>query len=935
MAASNKIYTKQSSFANGEVSFDMWGRDDYAKYFVSAKTMENFIPLPYGGAQNRPGTYFIAEVKDSSKKVKLLPFQFSVEQAYIIEAGENYFRYYKDGGQIIDGSTIVETTTTYTEDYLFNLKTAQSADTLYLCNSSYVPKTLTRTSHYDWVFEDFNYESGPFRSQNVTDTTITPSAVTGTGITLTASDDIFEDDHVGSLWQISHDVTGQVINASYTSSVSSASSIVSDTLTMSSDGNLTVVVTGTWVGTLSIEDYVPVNKRWTVIRSYTANGTYTIPITNTAAINKFRARMTSQTSGTCVVTVTDGTSTVNAAFSPVPDYIKCKGSWSLITHGTWTGKIQLQRSKDEGVTWDTIRSYTSAADINVNDSGETDDLVYLRIVYTYTSGTCYVDLNAYSFANDGVVLITDVTSGTVATATVLTDLAFVTATEDWAEGSWSPKNGYPSCVKFYQNRLGFAGSTKDPLTFWMSQTGDYTNFLVNSPTEDSDSIVAPLVSEGLNSIRSMVSLSDMIAFTAGGEWKVGTGSESTALTPTSIIARQQGYRGASNIAPLIIGNRILYCQEMGSTIRDIGYSLTDDVYKGDDLTMLARHLFKNNEIVDWAFQQEPDGIIWGVRDDGVLLSFTYNKEQDVYAWARHITDGEYESVAAIPGDGQTEVYFVVKREINGETKRFIEKLMPRMTTTDPRDQFFVDCGLSLDEPITITGATKASPIVITAIGHGLSNGDYVDFSDIKGMTELNGFRGKVANKTTDTFELVNMDDDTNIDGTSYTTYKSGGYVRKAVITISNLNHLEGKTATILADGSVNSQQVVTDGSITLDDYASRVHVGIGYECNLETLNLDFPMADGTIQGRTKSIKNVTVRFENTYGGFVGINGDDYLEIIEQQLSETYGKPADLFTGDKKVSPYTDFETSATVYIRQSDPLPMTVLAIMSEVEIGD
>jgi hypothetical protein len=433
----------------------------------------------------------------------------------------------------------------------------------------------------------------------------------------------------------------------------------------------------------------------------------------------------------------------------------------------------------------------------------------------------------------------------------------------------------------------------------------------------------------------MVSIGNMIAFTAGGTWKIGTGSETASLAPTTIRALQQGYIGSSTLNPIVIGSRILYCQEMGSTVRDIGYTLTDDVYKGDDLTMLARHLFKNHKIVDWAFQQEPDGIVWAVREDGVLLSFTYNKEQDVYAWARHITDGEYESVAAIPGDGYTEVYFVVKREINGVTTRFIEKLMPRMLSTDPRDQFFIDCGLSYDNPIAITGATKTSPIVITAAGHGLSNGDYVDFSDIKGMTQINGFRGKVANKTTDTFQLVDMDNDTNIDGTSYTTYKSGGYVRKATLTVSNLEHLEGEAVTILADGSVNSQQVVTGGSITLDDYASRVHVGIGYECNLETLNIDFPMNDGTIQGRTKSIKNVTVRFENTYGGNVGINNDKNLEPFEQNLSEIYGKPADLFTGDKKASPHTTFETNATVYIRQSDPLPMTVLSIMSEVEIGD
>lgn len=373
---------------------------------------------------------------------------------------------------------------------------------------------------------------------------------------------------------------------------------------------------------------------------------------------------------------------------------------------------------------------------------------------------------------------------------------------------------------------------------------------------------------------------------------------------------------------------------MGSTVRDIGYSLTDDVYKGDDLTMLARHLFKNYEIVDWAFQQEPDGIVWAVRSDGVMLSFTYNKEQDVYAWARHITNGEYESVATIPGNGYTEVYVVVKREINGVEKRFIEKLMPRMVSTDPRDQFFVDCGLTLDNPITITGSTKANPVVITAPTHGFLNGDYVDIVSMKGMTQLNGSRYKVANKTTNTFELTNMDTGINIDGTAFTVYKSGGYVRKAVLTVTGLDHLEGETVTILADGSVNTKQVVTGGSITLDDYASRVHVGLGYQCNLETLNLDFPMSDGTIQGRSKAVRSVTTRFENTYGGEIGINGSDHLELIDHRLSDVWGKPSDLFNGDVEASPYSDFSINATIYYRQSDPLPMTILAIMSEVEIG-
>jgi len=886
--SSQKLYLKQSSFAGGEVSPDLYGRDDFNKYAVSCKTLLNMFPHPFGGASNRPGTVMIAEVKDSSKAVRVIPFQFSVEQAYIIEAGEDYFRYYKDGGQIInttsnadawvtstayvvddvvyvgsliyrcilahtssatdepgtgtnwatywEQSDIVETTTTYAEDDLFELKTAQSADTLYICNNSYAPRTLTRNSHYDWTLANFAYGNGPFRTENITSTTITPSATTG-DITLTASSSIFLSSHVGSLWQISHDVTDQVLNLTYAATTTSGS-------------------------------------------------------------------------------------------------IMCKGNWSLITHGTWAGTVKLQWSTDDGTTWETIRSYTSASDTNIEDSGETDDLVLLRISYTYTSGTCYVDLNAYSFVSDGVVKITGYTSGTSVSATVQTNLAFTTATEDWAEGAWSDKNGYPCCVKFYQNRLGLASSTKDPLTMWWSQVGDYPNFLVNTTVEDDDAITAPLVSQGVNSIRSMVSMGSILAFTVGGEWKIGTGSESTSFTPSTVRATQQGYRGSSTLEPLIIGDRILYCQEQGSTVRDFGYSLADDVYKGDDLTVLARHLFRGHEIVDWAYQKEPDGIIWAVRDDGALLSFTYIKEQEVWSWAKHTTDGEFESVAAIPGDEYTDVYFVVKRTINGSTKRFIEKMAIRLESDEPQDQFFVDCGLTYDNPINITGATQASPVVITAASHGFSNGDYVDISDIEGMTELNGSRYKVANVTTNTFELTNMDDDTNIDGTAFTAYSSGGYVRKAIITITGLDHLEGKTVTILADGSVDTAQTVTGGSITLTDYASRVHVGLGYTCDFEGLNLDTPLKDGTVQGRKKRVCRVTVRLKDSYGGYVGVNDFDNMEAIEYNLADTWGKPADLYSGDKLTTPFNEWDTDARICIRQTDPLPITILSIMPEVELG-
>lgn len=760
MATNPLIYPIQTSFAGGEVSPDIYGRPDLAKYANSAKTMLNFFPHPYGGASNRSGTECIAEVKTSSRKTRLVRFEFSVIQAYILEFGHLYIRVYKDGGQVLNGSAPVEITTTYTEAELPDLKFAQSADILYICHPAHKPAQLTRYSHTSWTLTDFGYYDGPFRTANTDKSlTITPSSNDG-NITLTASKSLFTSAHVGSLWQINHDVYGQSTNMDFSGNGISAT-------------------------------------------------------------------------------------------------ILCKGPWKVVTHGTWNGIVSIKRSEDSNVTWKEIRCYSSRGDNNVADSGdETEKMVRMRAEMTDFNGSthCYCDLSAYSFTQYGIVLITSVVSGTVAYATVMQELGSTAATSDWAEGAWNSVNGFPRCSKFYQNRLGFAGSNNDPLTLWLSKTGDYLNFGRDPDNvKDNDAITAPLVSQGVNTIRSLVSLSDMLAFTAAGEWVIGTGGQASALTSKTIQATQQEYCGAAALEPLIVGNRVLFVQQMGSIVRDFGYSLQDYSYTGNDLTILARHLFRNHTIVDWAYQQEPDSIVWAVRDDGVLLAFTYLKSQDVWAWSRHTTQGFVESVATIPGTDRDELWLVVRRTIGGETKRFVERLAARMASTAPADQFFVDCGIT--------------------------------------------------------------------------------YSGTATTTISGLAHLNGMTVKVLADGEVQNGKTVSGGSITLDKAASKVHVGLGYVCDLETLDIDFTAKDGTVQGRKKRVPAVTVRLENSRGGYIGPSADK-LTKFNPSSSTYWGVSADLYTGDIRTEVKNETQTKAHVFIRQTDPLPITVLAIMAEIEFN-
>jgi hypothetical protein len=837
---------KQSSFAGGELSPDLYGRDDQARYQIGARLLYNMYPHPFGGASNRPGTKFIHEAKTSSKAVRLVSFRFSQTQAYILEFGDKYIRVYKDQGIIInDSDVIVEITTVYAADELFDLHFTQSADTLYITHRSYPPTMLTRSSHTVWTWSLFTPERGPFMDENVTSTTITPSATNG-AITLTASSGIFTSAMVGSLVRVSHTVYGQAVHA----------------------------------------------------------------------------------------TPTSGTDTYS-------DPIQCNGNWSFMLTDAFVGTLQLQISEDNGSTWQVLKVYAPNSDSGaaITDSGSIDHFCYLRIHAVDTSGSGAYSLNASSFIQDGFVTITAYTSGTQVTGTVYTDasgyffgLSSTAATTMWALGAWSAEYGYPRCSCFYQNRLIFASTNKDPLTIWASQTGDYTGFYTHATVKDDDAITAPLVSSTVNVIENLIAVNNLIAFTAGGAWKIGAGSSKAALTPTSISAVQQGFYRASKIPPIAIGDSILYCSALGNAVYDFAYDVYTDVYKGSDMTLFSKQLFRNHTIVDWALQDSPDNLIWAVRDDGVLLSFTYIKDQQLWAWAEHETDGKVESVAVVPGDLQDYVYLVVNRTINGSTVRYIECMQERLLTDDMRYQWYVDCGLALNNPKTITGATRANPCVITCPAHGLNTNAFLTISDVEGMTELNNIRVfKARAVTTDTITLESTDG-AAIDATGFTAYTSGGIVGKMVSTVSGLEHLEGKSVAVLADGAYVGLKTVTSGAITLDDKAAVVIAGLPYEAKLQTMDIYVPKQDGTSMGREKRLAKIIAYVKDSYVGYAGANDFDNMEPLEPQLSAYWGIAGGLRTGYVKFEPSCDRDIALSITVWQPQPFPLTILSLEGRVE---
>ena len=253
------------------------------------------------------------------------------------------------------------------------------------------------------------------------------------------------------------------------------------------------------------------------------------------------------------------------------------------------------------------------------------------------------------------------------------------------------------------------------------------------------------------------------------------------------------------------------------------------------------------------------------------------------------------------------------------------------------DAFYVDSGLTLNNPVTITAVTKANPGDVTAANHGFSNGDDIRITRVKGMTELNNTSFKVAGVTTNTFQLQDTSS-VNLNTTGFSTYSAGGEVRKKVSSVSGLTHLEGETVQVLADGAVQNTKTVSSGAITLDSAASLVHVGLGYTRKFKSLKLAFAAKDGTTIGRPKSIADVILVVMETGEGALslatiedGIQGTS-TELDLRSANDIDGDPVNFFSGELRLGVTAGFDDDIRILLSGTAPLPATILAMSPELE---
>ena len=900
----------QTSFTQGEIAPSLYGRIDFEGYYKGLRTCRNFIVSKYGGVDNRPGTQFVVGVDDSTQLHRLLPFQFNSQQQYILVLGNYTMEIIANGVQLnvatpynvtgyslgslyLSGSnpqidltltvpthpfstgdslvitgvsvaanglqliskvdansikitfiglsaalnalrstwsgggtaqesvdSVLTVATPWPSSVLFQLKYTQSADVLTVCHPNYSTMQIERLAETLWQVVAFPNTSGPFQDINVDNSIVVyASAFTGF-VTLTASKTLFSSDMVNlefyleqspdnttPAWEVSKAVTFndiviygdnyyQAQNSGTTGTVPPTVTIGSQRDGMAADGIL-------W-------NYLHSGFGIVTITAFTdsthVNGTVTSRLPDSVVGGSASIAITNVKSGT-PDPLKDIIVSVSSPLSPA--FIS--GSQVLIA----------------GVTGAIANAVNGTSTITVIDS-----------------------LNFY--------LNNNTAEGTYTGGGLASSTAVATPTYFWALPAWGmTAQGFPSTTSYFQDRQLFGGTNGQPSNVWFSTTAGFNDFSVGDPVLDSDAITYKILSNQVNQIKHMMELTYLLIFTSGGVYMTQGGQNNNGtITPSTISLAFQGANAIGDIPPLRINNYAVFVQELGSKVRTLGYSFAENAFIGQDVTTMSNHLFKFNKIVDWCYQEIPYSCVWCVRDDGVLIGFTFNPEQQITAWHRHDTQGAFESVCCVTENNQNVLYAIVNRTLNGVVTRCIERFAPRQFS-DPSYAYFVDCGwtfgiLPTDTPQTVFG---------------------------------------------------------------------GGY----------LDHLNGQTVSILADGIVYPQQVVVGGSVSIPNPAQVVHVGLPYTSDFETLDISSMRAD--IRDKKKAINAVSLIVDQSSGFMVGPDTDSLVEVT-QRRTENYGAATDLISGILDENIPCGWDKKGRIFVRQDNPLPVSILAIIPQAEVG-
>ncbi|MGL4668600.1 MAG: hypothetical protein ACRCWR_11825 [Saezia sp.] len=855
----------QLSFGGGEISPEMMGRIDDAKYQGGLERCRNFIVRPQGPVENRAGFEFVRAVKHSSQKVRLISFTFSTTQTMIIEMGAGYFRFHTQGATLlgVDGAPY-EINNPFSQEDLFDVHYVQSADVLTLVHPNHPPMELRRLGATNWRLQTIQFYPAilPPNALWAASSGASANKYTYHYVVTSLDADGKQESQASKAVSVAGNVyeTGAIITVAW-ERVQGASRYN----VYKQQGGLYGYI-GQTDGLSLVDDNIAPDLSQTppVYDSvFQGFGIKAIPV-----INGGSGYYTNYTGGNIA-----GVSVVKEASK------------------SWEGTSFTCFASDptgSGATFEVIKKHKGQHE----GGGELYQITGIKVL---TSGKDYKnpvfkfyadgkELNEYFIpqvqasitpivenrqslsitdpSGRGAEIVPVIENGVIKAVSVLSS-GYGYTNPKVVVNSASPGTGAvfgdpvltgyeaPGAVSYFEQRRCFAGTKNSPQSIWMTKSGTESNMSYSLPTRDDDRISFKVAAREANTIRHIVPLTQLVLLTGSAEWQVSS-VNSDAITPTTICVRPQSYVGASNVQPVIINNSLIYGAARGGHIRELAYNWQAGGLVTGDLSLRAVHLFDNHEITDMAYSKSPQPIVWFVSSNGCLLGLTYVPEQQIGAWHWHDTDGEFESCAVVAEGKEDVLYCIIKRHINGETVRYIERMRSR-SIRHLDEAFFVDSGLTYE-----------------------------------------GVPTKL---------------------------------------ITGLEHLEGKTVNILADGAVHPPCVVLNGSIKLDHPAQKIHVGLPIYADIKTLPFSIQVDYALGQGRFKNVNHIWLRVLESSGIFVGFD-ENHLVEAKQRTNEPYGTPPLLKTKEIQVSVTPQWNDAGHVLVRQIDPLPLTITNLTLEVALG-
>ena len=890
------------SFAGGELSPEMFGRIDDVKFQTGAAKLRNFVAMPQGPAENRAGTAFVRAVKDSAKRTRLIPFTYSTTQTMVLELGDGYIRFHTQGSTLLVGApALYNPALTYTIGALVS-----DAGLVYYATAPVLPATPPAINPAFWyLISTPAYEiPTPYAEADLFDLHYVQSADVLTIVHPNYAPRELR--RLGSTtWTLSTISFVSPIPAPAAPTVTAVRGIGVNisSITQANPAVVTVVAAhqfqlGDPINISGVAGMTQING-WFTVSDITPSTELKLHVYDTG-VDVDSTAFTAYVSG--------GTVQYGNQTNDLINYYKLT---SIATNGF-----------DESVA-----SVAGSVANNLSVSGASNNLSWVAVpgalrynVYKQQSG-----LYGYIGQTEGTTFNDNNIAPDMGITPPIVDPVFASA------------GNYPQSVSYFEQRRVFAGTTNEPQSMWMTRSGTESDMSYSLPVKDDDRINFRVAAREANTIRHVIPLTQLILLTSAAEWRVSP-VNSDAITPTTVSVRPQSYVGASNVQPEIINNSMVYCAARGGHVRELGYSWQSNGFITGDLSIRAAHLFDNFTIVDMCYAKSPQPLLWFVSSTGKLLGLTYVPEQQIGAWHQHDTDGIFESCTVVAEGNEDSLYVIVRRTVNGNSVRYVERMATRQVNL-LKDCFFVDAGSTFNGTnltamtVTVTGGTTWGPadvLTITASSSLFVWPGTTDVGDAIVLTDSTGasYRLKILATSSALVATAKVDKVIPV-ALRATPTAVWAFARD---TVSGLSHLEGKTVSILADGAVMPQVVVTGGVAILERASVVVHVGLPYQSDLQTLPVALNI-DAFAQGRVKNVNQSWIRVFQSSGVFVGPDANKLTEA-KQRTTEPYGSPPSLKSDELNVVMTATWAQSGQIYIRQSDPLPLTVVGITTEIVVG-